>query len=224
MANISERRAGCLMKNPLSGKNHRVKSAGFFDTAQLRIFAQLCSALEEGNRAAIPLHSLEFSTIKYRIDVVKAPALPTGNCSKFATKPRLTAQQNVESGPHGTPSRLRGGGRSLASGVRLSVVGPAARVAFITLKSNLQFFAALRRGLVAGRFRQQRRRQSMSDSTEGAGPALAAHSKDASTPRHDPASKATGEARPHEGGEALQDLLDQAVDFVRAQPLVSVAV
>ena len=64
----------------------------------------------------------------------------------------------------------------------------------------------------------------MSDSTEGAGPALAAHSKDASTPGHNPASKATGEARPHEGGEALQDLLDQAVDFVRAQPLVSVAV
>ena len=63
----------------------------------------------------------------------------------------------------------------------------------------------------------------MSDSTEGAGPALAAHSKDASTPGHNPASKATGEARPHEGGEALQDLLDQAVDFVRAQPLVSVA-
>jgi hypothetical protein len=64
----------------------------------------------------------------------------------------------------------------------------------------------------------------MSDNTEGAGPALAAHSKDASTPGHNPASEATGEARPPEGGEALQDLLDQAVAFMRVQPLVSVAV
>ena len=65
----------------------------------------------------------------------------------------------------------------------------------------------------------------MSNGTEGAGPALAAHSKDASTPGHNPASQATGEARlPPEGGEALQHLLQQAVDFVRAQPLVSMAV
>jgi hypothetical protein len=34
----------------------------------------------------------------------------------------------------------------------------------------------------------------MSDSTEGAGPALAAHSKDASAPGQNPASEMTGEA------------------------------
>jgi DUF883 C-terminal glycine zipper region len=65
----------------------------------------------------------------------------------------------------------------------------------------------------------------MSDSTEGAGPALAAHSKDASTPGHNPASAATGEASSvREGGESAQRLLQQAEDCVRAQPLVSMAV
>jgi ElaB/YqjD/DUF883 family membrane-anchored ribosome-binding protein len=65
----------------------------------------------------------------------------------------------------------------------------------------------------------------MSNSTEGAGPALAAHSKDASTPGHKPASQATGEARlPQAGGEAVQHPLQQAVDFARAQPFVSMAV
>ncbi len=43
---------------------------------------------------------------------------------------------------------------------------------------------------------------SMSESTEGAGPALAAHSKDASTPGQNPASGATGEARPLQQGGA----------------------
>jgi hypothetical protein len=64
----------------------------------------------------------------------------------------------------------------------------------------------------------------MSDSTAGAGPALAAHSKDASAPGQNPASGATGEASPfHEGEEAVQRLLRQVSDFVRAQPLVSMA-
>jgi ElaB/YqjD/DUF883 family membrane-anchored ribosome-binding protein len=65
----------------------------------------------------------------------------------------------------------------------------------------------------------------MSESTEGAGPALAAHSKDASTPGHNPASAATGKADTlNEGEEMAQHLLQQAEDFVRAQPLVSMAV
>jgi glycine zipper-containing protein DUF883 len=65
----------------------------------------------------------------------------------------------------------------------------------------------------------------MSDSTEGAGPALAAHSKDASTPGNNPASETTGKPHPlQEGGEAAQRLLQQAEDCVRAQPLVSMAV
>ena len=65
----------------------------------------------------------------------------------------------------------------------------------------------------------------MSDSMEGAGPALAAHGKDASTPGRNLASEATGEAKPpHEGGETVQRLLQQAADFVREQPLVSMAI
>src|SRR3954453_15108151 len=67
--------------------------------------------------------------------------------------------------------------------------------------------------------------RSMSGITEGAGPALAAHSKDASTPGHSPASEAMGKASPlSEGGEAAQRLLQQAEGFVRGQPLVSMAV
>ena len=43
----------------------------------------------------------------------------------------------------------------------------------------------------------------MSDTTEGARPALAAHSKDAPTRGHNSASQTIGEARPpHEDGEA----------------------
>jgi hypothetical protein len=65
----------------------------------------------------------------------------------------------------------------------------------------------------------------MSESTEGAGPALAAHSKDASASGQNPASGATGEARPlQQGGEAAQRLLQQATEFVCAQQLVSMAV
>ena len=65
----------------------------------------------------------------------------------------------------------------------------------------------------------------MSESTEGAGPALAAHSKDASTPGRNPASEATGKTNAlNEGGEMAQHLLQQAEDCVRGQPLVSMAV
>jgi hypothetical protein len=70
----------------------------------------------------------------------------------------------------------------------------------------------------------------MSESTGGSGPALAAHSKDASAPGQNPASLATGEARPsgearrsNEGGEAVSRALQQATDFVRGQPLVAMA-
>lgn len=65
----------------------------------------------------------------------------------------------------------------------------------------------------------------MSDSTGGPGPALAAHSKDASAPGQNPASEATGEARSSKqgGDESLSHLLQQATEFVRRQPLVSMA-
>jgi hypothetical protein len=64
----------------------------------------------------------------------------------------------------------------------------------------------------------------MSESTGGSGPALAAHSKDASAPGQNPASLATGEARPsNEGGEAALRVLQQATDLVRGQPLVAMA-
>ena len=44
----------------------------------------------------------------------------------------------------------------------------------------------------------------------GAGPSLAAHSKDASAPGHNPASEMTGEAgTANEGGEALSRLINQ---------------
>jgi hypothetical protein len=64
----------------------------------------------------------------------------------------------------------------------------------------------------------------MSDSMEGAGPALAAHSKDASAPGQNPGSEMTGEAgTANEGGEALSRLLNQTTDFVRRQPLGAMA-
>lgn len=65
----------------------------------------------------------------------------------------------------------------------------------------------------------------MSETTEGAGPALAAHSKDASTPGQNPASAASGEAKraAHEG-EAIARVMEQAADIVRGQPLVSAGI
>jgi hypothetical protein len=51
----------------------------------------------------------------------------------------------------------------------------------------------------------------------GAGPALAAHSKDASTPGPTPASEASGTVKPaSDSGDAISHALQQATDFVRA--------
>jgi hypothetical protein len=61
----------------------------------------------------------------------------------------------------------------------------------------------------------------MSESTGGAGPALAAHSKDASAPGPNPASEMTAKVGTvNEGGEELSRWLNQATDFVRRQPWV----
>ena len=65
----------------------------------------------------------------------------------------------------------------------------------------------------------------MSGNTEGAGPALAAHSKDASTPGPTPASEASGPVKPaSDSGEAISQALQQATDFVRGQPLASMGI
>jgi hypothetical protein len=60
----------------------------------------------------------------------------------------------------------------------------------------------------------------MSGNTEGAGPALAAHSKDASIPG--PAFQASGAVRPaSDSVEGISHALQQVTDFVRGQPLAS---
>ena len=64
----------------------------------------------------------------------------------------------------------------------------------------------------------------MSGSTEGAGPALAAHSKDASTPGPTPASEASGTIKPASDGEAISHALQEAADFVRGQPIASMGI
>jgi ferritin-like metal-binding protein YciE len=82
--------------------------------------------------------------------------------------------------------------------------------------SALHFFAALRPFPGVRTFYGSRQRRP-EHSTEGAGPALAAHSKDASTPGHNPASEATGKPSPlNDGGEVSQRLLQQVEDFMRA--------
>jgi hypothetical protein len=60
----------------------------------------------------------------------------------------------------------------------------------------------------------------MTDATEGAGPALAAHSKDAATPGHRPASEAIGKARQVASGEHITE---QLIDFAQRQPLTAMA-
>ena len=60
----------------------------------------------------------------------------------------------------------------------------------------------------------------MTDATEGAGPALAAHSKDAATPGHRPASEAIGKARHAASGEHITE---QLTDFAQRQPLTAMA-
>ena len=65
----------------------------------------------------------------------------------------------------------------------------------------------------------------MSGNTQGAGPALAAHSKDASTPGPTPASQASGAVKPaSDSSEAISQALQQVTDFVRGQPLASMGV
>ena len=65
----------------------------------------------------------------------------------------------------------------------------------------------------------------MSGNTGGAGPAIAAHSKDASTPGPTPASEASGAAKAaSDSGEAISHALQQATDFVRGEPLASMAI
>lgn len=65
----------------------------------------------------------------------------------------------------------------------------------------------------------------MSGNTEGAGPAIAAHSKDASTPGPTPASEASGQVKPaSDSGEAISYALQQATDFVRGEPLASMGI
>ena len=60
----------------------------------------------------------------------------------------------------------------------------------------------------------------MTNTTEGAGPALAAHSKDAATPGHRPASQASGAAAPMASGSYISD---QLTDFAQRQPLTAMA-
>ena len=65
----------------------------------------------------------------------------------------------------------------------------------------------------------------MSGNTQSAGPALAAHSKDASTPGNNPASAATAPAKPvNDSGETIARTMQQVEDFVRGQPLASMGI
>jgi hypothetical protein len=64
----------------------------------------------------------------------------------------------------------------------------------------------------------------MPQTTEGAGPAIAAHSKDASTLGQNPASEATGDATSlHEARNTAERSFQQVVEFVRTQPPLSMA-
>ena len=62
----------------------------------------------------------------------------------------------------------------------------------------------------------------MSDNLGGAGPALAAHSKDGSARGPNPASAATGKARP--ASKSANDLLQQVTEWVHQYPLGAMAV
>jgi ElaB/YqjD/DUF883 family membrane-anchored ribosome-binding protein len=112
-----------------------------------------------------------------------------------------------------------------------AIAGPVSVLAVLTLSGfglmlpphiPGHFFARMHR---LPRPRVAKMRCNMSETTEGAGPAIAAHSKDASTPGQSPASAASGEARPasHEG-EAVNRLIEQAAGTVRSQPLVSAGI
>ena len=60
----------------------------------------------------------------------------------------------------------------------------------------------------------------MTSTTEGAGPALAAHSKDAATPGHRPASEAIGATSPVAPSAYIPE---QLTEFARQQPLTAMA-
>ena len=67
----------------------------------------------------------------------------------------------------------------------------------------------------------------MDENTGAAGPALAAHSKDASAPGQTPASEATAkpkQPRTSEDGDAIVRMANQLTDLVRQQPIASMAV
>jgi hypothetical protein len=67
----------------------------------------------------------------------------------------------------------------------------------------------------------------MSEEIGGAGPALAAHSKDASAPGQTPASEGSARPkppRPSGGGEAIVRTVNQLAELVRQQPIASIAV
>jgi ElaB/YqjD/DUF883 family membrane-anchored ribosome-binding protein len=67
----------------------------------------------------------------------------------------------------------------------------------------------------------------MDENTGGAGPALAAHSKDASAPGQTPASEASVKPkRPRSGedGDAIVRMAYRLTDLVREQPIASMAV
>ena len=64
----------------------------------------------------------------------------------------------------------------------------------------------------------------MAEIAEGAGPALAAHSKDASTPGATPASAASGPALSSGlNGQTIAGLLNQMTDMVQRQPFACMA-
>jgi len=62
----------------------------------------------------------------------------------------------------------------------------------------------------------------MSDNPGGAGAALAAHSKDGSARGSNPASAATGEAKP--ARQTVKGLLQQVTEWVQQYPLGAMAV
>ncbi len=65
----------------------------------------------------------------------------------------------------------------------------------------------------------------MDENIGGAGPALAAHSKDGSTAGQTAASKVTGrQQRGDYSGESLGRMADQLGQLIRQQPVISAAV
>jgi ElaB/YqjD/DUF883 family membrane-anchored ribosome-binding protein len=66
----------------------------------------------------------------------------------------------------------------------------------------------------------------MSENIGGAGPSLAAHSKDASTSGQTPASEVTGQPtrrRHDEEPDTVLQIVNEVQDFVRQKPITAVA-